>query len=1100
MGGSRWARSWLSLVLVWMFLLSCGAPPSNPDPDPDPTDSAAVFSIVSPAAGSPVSTATFFAIQVLDGTALQSVELYVGGAKVEPGFPGETPLRVFLVPGDHPVGPLALEARVRSAGVEYRRSIQVQVVRVPPSSATVGASGAVVGDVEANGAVSAVTIPAGVATGASVQFETLTQTEVLAQTGVDYDGLGVTFLGAQEIRSTIPTGDGVAMTSGGFGEMVQSGQTVVSYRIIPDAGRGTGELMVINGASVAPNGDVVSNPPVVPLAGDAVATSALGTFALSAHSGGPLRAAATLPGGPPGTFLEVPVSGLNIYAVDGYYVRFRVGSTTATAPATVSLNGNGRQVLFAVVPPMPAGAATVELVWKVGDTVFATYVMSITAPPPVPANPKAIVDANYAALIAAIDQADAAFQADGFALPFAPVRSEVVAIRAELTALAASDPRIVALARSLAGGGLATSTLDLGRIEALNSATCFLNARKFTTDNLFAKRAFRGDQRDIGLRGLTGNLNLSYLDRFADRLQDFPEYDCDPYEEFLCQELGNCGDDEVVEPWDDDVPNDPLPRPWRAPRSGGTPRDWMTGMGSAIWSGGPMGGSFRDDAPGASALTASAGGIAVSRVEPRRYVVRGIVNGGPLPFATEVAEDGYFFLPLLPAGQTTELVITDIDTGRECFQDVVGRAVGSAAVIYVDFAACAGDPGDPIEYTIRWVGPEAGSWNQASNWEPARVPDETDDVWIPGSLVEVTLPSGMPPVVTQVRSLRSQGTLTLTNSVLQATGAVDIGTYRVASAAADVQAADGFSYDGLRVSFSTDGGFTLPGDVTLKHVITEGTLVVPGTLTVTEALTFRNGGRISGAGTTAVPVGATATLNVGYLADGHTLEVHGDLTLPGGPFGDATSFVLLDGVRLRIMSGGVMRMSGFAFLGQATRAVLYNEGRVEIAADANVSVSMIQTENDGVWQVGAGGVVQITGSTGRFRNGAAGELTGPGTTAIAFQGVAEFVGGSITGGHRFVNRPGTFGGTTWLASPSAPLTIAAGSEIVNAPNPDNAQVSTFTVANARALSGGGTFRNQGVLRKEGGGTSDWTGVCYVVEGAGSLVEASGSIDFGSCPP
>jgi hypothetical protein len=483
-------------------------------------------------------------------------------------------------------------------------------------------------------------------------------------------------------------------------------------------------------------------------------------------------------------------------------------------------------------------------------------------------------------------------------------------------------------------------------------------------------------------------------------------------------------------------------------------------------------------------------------VEPRRYVVRGLVNGVPLPFATEVGEDGYFFLPLLPAGQVTGLVITDVDTGRECFQDVVGRAVGSATAVYVDFAACAGDPVDPGDFTIRWVASVDGAWGQPLNWDPPRVPNADDDVWIPGSLVEVSLPSGMPPVVTQVRSLRSQGTLTLTNSVLQATGAVDIGTYRVISAAADVQAGGGFSYDGLRVSFSTDGGFTLPGDVTLKNVITEGTLVVPGTLTVTDALTFLNGGRISGPGTTVVPVGAAATIGAAaYLADGHTLEVRGDLTL-GGP----SSFVLLDGVRLRIMPGGVMRMAGVTFVGQATSAVLHNEGRVEIAADAAVSLSMILTENDGVWQVGAGGVVQITGSTGRFRNGAAGELTGPGTTAVAFQGVAEFVGGSITGGHRFVNRPGTFGGTTWLASPSAPLTIAAGSEIVNAPNPSNAQISTFTVANAQALSGGGTFRNQGVLRKEGGGISDWTGVCYVVEGAGSLDEAAGSIDFGSCPP
>ena len=114
---------------------------------------------------------------------------------------------------------------------------------------------------------------------------------------------------------------------------------------------------------------------------------------------------------------------------------------------------------------------------------------------------------------------------------------------------------------------------------------------------------------------------------------------------------GNCGDDEVVEPWDDDVPNDPLPRPWRVPdgyRS--APRNWVTGMGSAAGRGGPVGGALRDAAAGGSSLSTSAGGVAVSRVEAGRYVVRVTLNGTPLPFATEVAEDGYFFLPLMPAG------------------------------------------------------------------------------------------------------------------------------------------------------------------------------------------------------------------------------------------------------------------------------------------------------------------------------------------------------------------------------------------------------------------------------------------------------------------
>lgn len=67
------------------------------------------------------------------------------------------------------------------------------------------------------------------------------------RTGVDYDALGVTFLGAQEIGSTQPFSKPLLVSSGGFGPRVQPGQVVVQYRIAPDAdGDGKGELVVVN--------------------------------------------------------------------------------------------------------------------------------------------------------------------------------------------------------------------------------------------------------------------------------------------------------------------------------------------------------------------------------------------------------------------------------------------------------------------------------------------------------------------------------------------------------------------------------------------------------------------------------------------------------------------------------------------------------------------------------------------------------------------------------------------------------------------------------------------------------------------------------------
>jgi hypothetical protein len=1103
------------------FLIACGGPPSTPDPDPDPDPAltGAALAIVSPAPGARVSGAVFFAVQVLDARELEGIELYVGGERVLPTFPGETPMRVFLVPGDHPEGPLELRAVLRSGGELHERRTTVEVVRQPPSSATVGAAGTVVGDTEVGGAVSTVSIPAGVATGASVAFETFTQAEILALTGVDYDGLGVTFLGAQEIRSTQPTGDGVAVTSGGFGPMVQPGQTVVNYRIAPDMGRGVGELVVINGAAVAPNGDVLSAPPIVPQGGEGLATSALGTQALAVHGAGGLRRAASLPDGPPGTFIEVFATGLNVYAVDGYYARFRVGSTTVEVPLTIGLDGTARQYLFAVVPDLPPGPATVDLVWKLGDTVFARYEMNVTAPQPFTGSAKAIVDANYAALLEHLDEADLDFAGLGMALDFGPLRTAIAAARADYAGRADADPELVALARSLFNGGLLPSAIAASGVgTSQTSALCLLNGFKYINDKELARRAFRGDQMETGLRGLGADLSLDYLNRFVERLEGQDEYDCDPYEKFLCEELGNCGEEDVVEPWDVDAPNDPLPRPQRTP-PGSAPTEWYTGMGSAAWPGGPVGGSFSDDTSTSmtSIVRAQDGGslrpAAVSRVEAGRYTVRALANGAPLPFSNVVHEDGYFFLPLLPALQPAQLIFTDQETLRECVVDTTGRAVGSAVALRVDFAACAGDPVDPGDYTIRWVGGFSPFWYHAQNWDPARVPDANDDVYIPGIASEVFLPSGFeyqPPQVVQVRSLRSDGTVAFGNTTFQATGDVQLGVYRLDfPGPTAVQVGGTFTYDGLYVGVPS--GFTLPAaDVTLDTVTVTSRLVVPGTLTVTDGLFVLGGGVLAGAGTTIVPVGADGRVDLsaptptrsGSL-DGHTLEVRGTFTLAEGQDGgNGTSFGLFNGAQARVAPGGVFRASGLAIVTGSAGGTLVNEGRVEIEApvvapETRVLVfSAVTLDNRGVVEVAGGATLAVDGV---LRNAAAGELTGGGATTIDFGGVAEFTGGAISGGHTLVNQAGATGGggTTWVATGAAPLTLAVGSEIRNAPNPFNATLSTFTVANGQPLLGGGTFRNQAVLTKTAGGTSDWTAVCYVEEGAGQL---NGSITVGTCPP
>src|SRR5690606_22251940 len=112
-------------------------------------------------------------------------------------------LRVFVSAADHPAGPLSLEAVV--TGVDGRTTTLTRVVTnvpQPPASTTVGASGAALGTQEANGSSSTLVVPPGTGTGAAVAFSAMTQDQVLAGTGVDYDALGLTFLGAQDIITT----------------------------------------------------------------------------------------------------------------------------------------------------------------------------------------------------------------------------------------------------------------------------------------------------------------------------------------------------------------------------------------------------------------------------------------------------------------------------------------------------------------------------------------------------------------------------------------------------------------------------------------------------------------------------------------------------------------------------------------------------------------------------------------------------------------------------------------------------------------------------------------------------------------------------------
>jgi hypothetical protein len=998
------ARPTVLVLLAWACA-ACGAPPGGGGPPVTTTSATDPVLITSPVDGSFVSGATYFAVQLLDPAALPSLTLRVGGQVVTPSFPGETPLRVFLIPRDHPEGPLTLTASALHDGQTFTARVEVVVVHQPPSSATVGARGAVLGDVEANGAISTVSVPGGVAQGARVDFEAVTQAEVKARTGVDYDALGVTFLGAQEIRSTLPTGDQVTMTSGGFGPMVQSGQVVVSYRIAPDMGRGVGELMVINGASVAPNGDIVSDPMIRPQVSEATAASAAGVVR-TALAG---RASTTLPAAPVGTQLRFLVAGLNHYAVHGYAVRFLQGSTIVEVPALVGSAGDGRQYLLANVPDLAPGGTSVELYSVASERAFMTFTMSVTAAPTV-ADPKALVDASYARLRDEVDDFAAALAAQGIALDVGPLTAAIVTARAYWAGRSASDPELVALARRLAGAGVTTSgahPTSADRPRRSSGGLCLLEGTKFTFDELFAKRAFQGDRFETGMRGLAGHLTLDYLDRFADRLEG-TEYDCDPIKDQLCEAgigPGCGGDDDIVYP--PGTPNGPWPRPFPRSDDPFAPSSWTTGMGSVPALGGPLGGSGGRSGGGAAslALAATRGGAtrgAVERIETGRYTVRVLVNEQPWPFASDMGRDGYFYLPAIAAGLTSTLVISDRQTLGECVMSVTGRTASAATAVYVDLDACVSDV-DPGDFTILWVGGTsalATAWNDSANWSPQRVPDASDDVLIPSIADVVVLPTG----TTQVRSITSLGRVRIGDGTLVASQDADLRVVQIDHTGAGLSAGGTLEVD----TFDVRATWHLPDAfVSLRNLLlrSPGALHVPHTLTIAERLEFQHGGTLRGNGTVVLAPGGAGRVErlpgvatpIAALNDALTLEIDGTFDVV-----DHT-LILFGTSGIVNRPGGTLRLtrdpethSGAPTVridGSSTGGPILNQGTMEVGVDhpGTYNLSPALLHNTGTITIGAGALLQIATLTDRlttFLN--EGTVTGPGALFRA-RASAQFI-------------------------------------------------------------------------------------------------------------
>lgn len=620
------------------------------------------FRIIAPLGGATLAGPLFFAVAPDADAQIDAVEFAAGELALGVDEDPADGFRALLDTDDLDVGAQTLSAvAIHADGTETRASVEIIVTRDRPSELTVGEAGAVLGVTEANGATSTLTIPPGVGVGANVRFEAWTQQDVLDRVGVDYDAMGVTFLGAQQIESDIALAD-VGISSGGFAPQVQPGQAVVNYVISPDLdGDGVGELVATNTATAAPNGDVVADP-IPPVSVFEVVTvgraGAAGPFAPT----DPIR-------GPFGTFLRLGVSGFNHYSLFGNVAEFRseVDNSVIAVPGVVlpdvtASAASGAQTFFVMVPELPVGGASLVLHALGSGAETPPIQLTILESAATERAPKAVlaelIDAQRA-------QADTVFALLDSPPPGLVTAREQLndALDAALAAIeAGTDAQFADAALAIENSGalrvdlyspFAIETKDaiLGGLGAFAAGLASWN----TLEGIFARKA--GEQL---VTGIMRQVLLRYFVYFAASMAFVG----------MAVVLGIA--------------------------LGGL-FSALTGMGSAVPSGGTAAGAV---------VPAGNDGRKLG-VVPGRYLVTLFSGAGPMGFRGLTDAGGYFSLPIVPEGEPYVAIATDTATGEVRLTRGSGPAVGDVGFLMVDFGAPQDEaipalvPGEYVERVAR---------------------------------------------------------------------------------------------------------------------------------------------------------------------------------------------------------------------------------------------------------------------------------------------------------------------------------------------------------------------------------------------------------------
>jgi hypothetical protein len=645
------------------------------------------FVISYPPANAQVSGTTLVFAQPLTYGSLNKVSFSVGSTVLGSDDDGSDGFSAFLDASKFPAGALRISAVGEGPLGSTTETLDLTVVAAPPSQATIGSAGGTLGT--ASGAT--VIVPPGALEAPEpVRVRERDQGEVTAETGIEWDDLGVTFLGDLVINATQSFSRPVEISTVGYGNRVQPNQAVVTYNLLPDQdGDGVGELVVASGAQVAPNGTIVS----VPAAGAAIIGS---TRVIRNTTSGISVAQAGSSGIVPGNLLEIDVSGFNLYSALGNVGIFRstVNGSTYEIPGivTVDADDTNRQIFSVQVPPLPAGGATLTLLNSSSGNTTTPISLQISAAGALDRPASEIIDDFFARVIAQIDAQPADVESEATREAFVTTQSLLQGLYDDTSS--DSTTLLTQTAQAIINSGALNDSSGLPSV-ALAAADLQLFGRCFpkSTGPWNGRNGFKNSTlillTIVGLAAVfSGGTALIALG--------------------VAGVLGGA----LREALDTNTPDCPEPPPCAASgNAGGGAGGGSRGIGGAP----PPGGNGCGNVGGGGGSNFASLQQLGSGLTPGRYVIKIFPQAGGstlTPFTGSNDAGGYFFVPMIPAGEAFRAVAIDTETGATREFLGIGPALGESLIMNFDFSGTTERPfAIAIDDTVSNGVPEAGAGN-----------------------------------------------------------------------------------------------------------------------------------------------------------------------------------------------------------------------------------------------------------------------------------------------------------------------------------------------------------------------------------------------------